>query len=366
MRPKFPQKSKFVTATKCRVSGIVSETRKGLLVSAPVRTANGGEDVAQFWLPKNMVEVTQIRGGNGFYVVAPESFLAGKEEEFANTEQGKAGAKLTWREIDPITGSINVLCIAGLLFFLLAPSSHAQYAVSDGAAQSLLAKQNTDFLDKIAIQFQKLDQQIEKLNTTADKATTLVQVAGNPSSALSMVSGMGGLDTSALTNNSAFKLASSIGKAADSSRSLFENGSGVYKSIPSSLPDGTSILRDLEGYKKYDAYEQESKQFEQSLKDGRDRRTQLLDQLKTLMNKPATTEAEQREKIARTQALTAQLAANDAAIRDANDQRQARDESNTQDEQKQKKAELESEIQDLKRGLKRTAEMVNKNRSASQ
>jgi hypothetical protein len=67
-----------------------------------------------------------------------------------------------------------------------------------------------------------------------------------------------------------------------------------------------------------------------------------------VMTSPASTEAEQSEKIARVNALSAQLHANDEVIRDANEQRQAQQEANSQDSEKQSQAqqdELNTEFQ---------------------
>jgi len=112
----------------------------------------------------------------------------------------------------------------------------------------------------------------------------------------------------------------------------------MFKELPTLTPNGATIVHDLDNYKKFDAFEQDFSNFQSILTQAQSQRQQLLAQLQAVMNTVAGTEAEQNEKIARINGLTAQLHANDEVIRDANDQRQAQNEANTQDTAKQNQA----------------------------
>ncbi len=79
------------------------------------------------------------------------------------------------------------------------------------------------------------------------------------------------------------------------------------------------------------------------------------------MNTPASTVAEQNEKVARVTALSAQLHENDQMIRDANDQRAAQNEANHQDSEKQKQAkqdELNTDFQQAQPTADQNADAV--------
>ncbi len=88
-------------------------------------------------------------------------------------------------------------------------------------------------------------------------------------------------------------------------------------------------------------FEQEFSNFQSILTQAQSQRQQLLSQLQTVTSSSASTDAEQSEKIARINALAAQLHANDEVVRDADEQRQAQSEANTQDNAKQNQAEQE-------------------------
>ena len=216
--------------------------------------------------------------------------------------------------------------------------AHAQYAVNDAATQALISQGNSNFLQQMSTQFDKLNQQITQLQQIQSHAQQLVTIAGNPAAALSFASGAMGLDTSSLLGSSLFRTADSIASTVDGARSLANNAGGVFQAIPSTTANGLTVVRDLASYKKFDAFEQNLGAFQSVLRNGQWQRQQLLSQLQTVMNTPASTQAEQSEKIARVNALSAQLHSNDQTIRDANEQRQAQNEANTQDAAKQKQA----------------------------
>jgi hypothetical protein len=193
----------------------------------------------------------------------------------------------------------------------------------------------------MASDLEKLDTQITHLQNIESQGQQVLTLMGNPSQALSFASGQMGLNPSSLTSNSLFQSIKSIAKAADGARSLVNTGGGIFQAIPTTTPSGLSITRDPDAYKKFDAFEQEFSNFQSILTQAQTQRQNLLTQLQTVTSSPASTDAEQSEKIARINALAAQLHANDEVIRDANDQRQAQNEANAQDSAKQKQAEQE-------------------------
>jgi hypothetical protein len=249
-----------------------------------------------------------------------------------------------------IPTSIQSLFVALLLAFVPAAAAHAQYPVTDAGAQALLTQGNVNFLQQMATELAKLDTQIthlENIETQGQQALTLM---GNPSQALSFASGQMGLNPSGLTSSSLFQSIQSIASAANGTRSLLNTGGGIFQAIPTTTPGGLTISRATDAYKKFDAFEQEFSNFQSILTQAQTQRQSLLTQLQTVMTSPASTEAEQSEKIARINGLAAQLHANDGVIRDANEQRQAQGEANAQDSEKQEQAEqeeLNTEFQQL-------------------
>jgi len=243
---------------------------------------------------------------------------------------------------------LKSILITFLLVTVPALVARAQYPVTDVVAQSLIMQGNSNFLTEMASDLDKLDTQITHLQTIENQGQQLLTLAGNPAQALSFAAGSMGLDTSALTNSGLFQSMQSIANTVDGARSLVNTGNGIFQQIKTLTPNGLQIVRDPNAYKKFDAFEQDLENFKAILTQAQTQRQQLLGQLKTVMNSVTSTEAEQSEKTARISALTAQLHANDEVIRDANDQRQAQNEANTQDSAKQNQAkqdEINTEFQ---------------------
>jgi hypothetical protein len=218
-------------------------------------------------------------------------------------------------------------------------AARAQYPVTDVAAQGLIIQGNANFLEQMATELAKLDTQITSLQNIQTQGQQVLTLMGNPSQALSFASGQMGINPSGLTSSSLFQSMQSIASAASGARSLTNTGGGIFQAIPTTTSSGLSISRNADLYKKYDAFEQELGNFQSIVTQAQSQRQNLLTQLQTVTSAPASTEAEQSEKIARINALSAQLHANDEVIRDANEQRQAQNEANAQDSEKQSQAE---------------------------
>ena len=234
------------------------------------------------------------------------------------------------------------LFLIALLVVSSAGSARAQYPVTDAGAISLLTQGNANFLQQMATELTKLDTQITHLQNIETQGQQTLTIMGNPSQALSFASGSMGLGTSLLTSSSLFKSIQSIVSTADGARSLTNTGGGIFQAIPTTTPDGLQIVHNTDLYKKFDAFEQQFSNFQSILTQAQTQRQTLLSQLQTVTSTPAGTEAEQSEKIARINALSAQLHANDEVIRDANEQRQAQQEANTQDSEKQNQAQQDA------------------------
>ena len=239
------------------------------------------------------------------------------------------------------TSIIKSLFVTLLLTIVSAVAAHAQYPVSDVVSHTLLMQGNANFLEEMASDLEKLDTQITHLQNIESQGQQVLTLMGNPSQALSFASGQMGLNPSTLTSNSLFKSIQSIASAADGARSLSNTSGGIFAAIPTTTPSGLTISRDTDAYKKFDAYEQEFSNFKSILTQAQTQRQQLLTQLQTVTSSTPSTEAEQAEKVARINALAAQLHANDEVIRDADEQRQAQSEANAQDSAKQNQAEQE-------------------------
>jgi hypothetical protein len=241
-----------------------------------------------------------------------------------------------------ITNSMKLLLTTLVLLFVPAVAAHAQYPVSDVISHTLLTESNSNFLTEMASDLDKLDTQITHLQTIENQGQQVLTLMGNPSQALSFAAGSMGLNTTALTNSGLFQSIQAIEKTADGARSLVNTSEGIFQQIQTLTPNGLQIIRDPAAYKKFDAFEQDFGNFQTILTQAQTQRQTLLSQLEAVMNSAAGTQAEQSEKIARVNGLTAQLHANDEVIRDANEQRQAQNEANTQDAAKQKQAEQDA------------------------
>ncbi len=236
------------------------------------------------------------------------------------------------------------------VLLVMAPGlvARAQYPVTDVTSQALISQGNINFLEQMATELAKLDTQIQEFQTIENQGQQVLTLMGNPAQALSFSSGSMGLNTSALTSKSLFQSMASIASAANGTRSLGNTSGGIFQAIPTTTPNGQTITRDPDAYKKFDAFEQEFSNFQTILTQAQTQRQDLLSQLQTVMSSTASTVAEQSEKIARINGLAAQLHANDEVIRDANEQRQAQNEANAQDSVKQNQAaqdELNTEFQ---------------------
>jgi hypothetical protein len=249
-----------------------------------------------------------------------------------------------------IASPMRLLLTTFLLIFAPAIAAYAQYPVTDVISHALMTESNANFLTEMASDLDKLDTQITHLQTIENQGQQVLTLIGNPSQALSFASGAMGLNSTALTNGSLFQSIQSIEKTADGARSLVNTSEGIFKQIQTLTPNGLQIVRDPTAYKKFDAFEQQFGNFQTILAQAQTQRQTLLSQLETVMNSVAGTQSEQSEKISRINGLTAQLYANDEVIRDANEQRQAQNEANTQDAVKQKQAEqdaLNTEFQNV-------------------
>lgn len=238
-----------------------------------------------------------------------------------------------------------------LIALLSTPAVLAQMATHDAGTQATIAQGNADQLTKWTESISKLNTQIEKMNQVVQQGQQILNIAGDPASALGAIGGLGGLNTS-LDTEGLSKLGSELSKTADGLQSLQSTGEGLYKSIPSSLPDGTSITRDVDGYKKFGAVEENFKNFTQTSKDIDSRLKTLRSELKATANKAATTEAMQREKQAKLQAINSEIAALEAQRKAAADQLAAQQIANENDKEKQAKAAGEEGYQDAQRARK--------------
>jgi len=235
---------------------------------------------------------------------------------------------------------ILIKSILVTFLFALIPAlvARAQYPVTDVVSQSLIMQGNSNFLTEMASDLDKLDTQITHLQTLENQGQQVLTLIGNPATALSFAAGQMGLDTSALTNSGLFQSIQGIANTIDGARSLVNTSEGIFKSLPTTTANGLQIVHNLDDFKKFDAFEQEFTNFKSILTQAQTQRQQLLSQLQAVMSSVAGTQAEQSEKIARINALAAQLHANDEVIHDANDQRQAQNEANAQDSAKQNQA----------------------------
>jgi hypothetical protein len=215
-----------------------------------------------------------------------------------------------------------------ILVLLLAGSTPlwAQYPVNDAVGNSLAAKQNADFLEQMATSFQKLDAQIQRLEGTLQNTTRLVQMAGDPQAALGLIGGLGDLGSlvGTIQASSVFRLGSEIAQTVDSAESLLHTGQGLYRSIPTSLPDGTSIMRDLGAFKPFAAHESEQRNFADVLVEAQNERKRLLAELNRTLARVAGTQAEEHAKQTKVMGIVAALEANDSKVRDANQQEKER------------------------------------------
>ena len=244
----------------------------------------------------------------------------------------------------------------------------AQLPTTDAAAQAAIQQSNAqrmvehgEVLGKWADDLKKLDTQIDWANKQFDRLDKLMNVAGDPAGAVEAVGGTGvfGSLGSSIQNSKALQLSSKLAKTASGATSLARKGEGIYEDIKSNSEDGSSILRDPKKYLPFDAFEKEHDNFLGTTEETLSELQSLEKEIDSTVKASTSTEAEQRQKLAKLEALNAKVQAIKSKTEIANMQRQARFEANQVNEKKQGTAAVEEDIQE---GKKRDKEDSNLNK----
>jgi hypothetical protein len=238
-----------------------------------------------------------------------------------------------------------------LLFLFFPVAAVAQYVVTAPTTDAILTQNNFDQLAKWAEQIDRMNQSLNKLDQQLQTLNKVRDVIGDPTQVASLV-GLGGL-TDSLQNSGIGKLGSSIAQTADSVQSLKETGQGLYQAIPSTLSDGTAIVRDLPGYRKFSAVEKSKQNFDAVFDEAVSEIKKLDREIQSTSNqfRSASTQSEVDKLNAKLAALHAAKDSWEGRNRDAFEQLNAQKILNDNDREKQDQASAEEAEADAVSGL---------------
>lgn len=232
-------------------------------------------------------------------------------------------------------------CLLPVLFLASSAVTWAQYATEATASliNGNLIQGNANQLSKMIESIDKLKEANSLLTGANEVRNQMKDIMGLPQQALSKIGTLQNLNLGSIQG--AEQSLKQLAQSASGQNALSSTGDGLYKSIASSV-NGVSVTRDLEGYKKFDAFD---KTFEAYAKASDDIATKLSDlnqQLTQTQNQPAQTEAEQREKQAKIASLQGQIQTLQAKQQQMAADVAARKAANDQDKEKQDKAAKEN------------------------
>jgi hypothetical protein len=226
-----------------------------------------------------------------------------------------------------------------LLFaILLLPAGARGEVVVAPATDALLQFNHTEELAKWADQIDRMNQSLQKLDQQLQTLNRVKEVIGDPTQIAGLV-GLGEL-TDSLQNSGIGKLSASIAQTADSLQTLKETGQGLYQTIPATLTDGTSILRDLPGYRKFSAIEKSKQNFDSVFDEAVSEIKKLDSDIQSTASqlRNASTQAEVDKLNAKLNALHSAKDSWEGRKRDATNQLWAQKIANDNDREKQEKA----------------------------
>ena len=144
-----------------------------------------------------------------------------------------------------------ILPTAAAALLASAPLSRAQYVVYDPKSDIARTLDHVEDLAKYVDMVNNQVQQIEKATQTLNQITTYVKIVGDPSQIVN-VTGVSSA-VSELKSTGVGQTVDAMGRLASGTSALQDNGHGLYLSISTTTPAGTTIAHNDDLYRRYDA-----------------------------------------------------------------------------------------------------------------
>lgn len=258
------------------------------------------------------------------------------------------------------------IILAFLALLATAPFVSAQYVVTNPISDVLAEEMH---FEDIAKWVQSINNQVEQIQTLTQQLQQIqayVKAFGDPEQLLSIV----GADQliSSLQQSGVGQTIGELHQLADGVQSLAYDANGLYQSLGTTftLPDGVTVPRVEELYRKFGAIQQSSRNFQTVTDDVLARREGLRQQIAatTQQLQSATTDAETQKLTGVLVGYTAELEAVDREIDHAAAQVATQDVENRNDKERQEEARREERRAQLEEGFLRSSQAFQLDTSA--
>jgi hypothetical protein len=250
----------------------------------------------------------------------------------------------------------RILILTALL--TIAPLVRAQVVVTNPISDVLAETMHLEDIAKWVESINNQVQQIQTLTQQLQQIQAYVKAFGDPEQLLSIV----GADQliSSLQQSGVGQTIGELHQLADGVQSLAYDANGLYQSLGTTftLPDGITVPRAEELYRKFGAIQQSSRNFQAVTDDVLARREALRQQIATTTQQlqSATTDAETQKLTGVLVGYTAELDAVDREIDHAAAQVATQDVENRNDKERQEEARREERRAQLEQGFLRSSQ----------
>lgn len=256
--------------------------------------------------------------------------------------------------------------LAFIALLATAPLVPAQVVVTNPISDVLAETMHLEDIAKWVESINNQVQQIQTLTAQLQQVQAYVKAFGDPEQLLSIVGAdqlIGSLQQSGIG-----RTIGELQQLADGVQSLAYDANGLYQSLGTTftMPDGVTIPRAEELYRKFGAIQQSSQNFQAVTDDVLARRESLRQQIATTTQQlqSATTDAETQKLTGVLVGYTAELEAVDREVDQAAAQVATQDIENRNDKERQEEARREERRAQLEAGFRRSGEAFQLDTSA--
>ncbi len=258
----------------------------------------------------------------------------------------------------------TILALIALL--ATAPLLSAQYVVTNPISDVLAEEMHFEDIAKWVQSINNQVQQIQTLTQQLQQIQAYVKAFGDPEQLLSIV-GADQLITS-LQQSGVGQTIGELQQLSNGVQSLAYDANGLYQSLGSTftMPNGVTLPRAEDLYRKFGAIQQSSQNFQTVTNDVLTRREGLRQQIATTTQQlqSATTDAETQKLTGVLVGYTAELEAVDREIDQAAAQVATQDIENRNDKERQDEARREERRAQMEEGFRRSSEAFQLDTSA--
>jgi hypothetical protein len=253
----------------------------------------------------------------------------------------------------------HILSIPILFALLVAPFARAQVVVTNPISDILSQTMHVEDIAKTVEMINNQVRQIQTLTQQLQQIQAYVKAFGDPSSLTSIVGAdslVGSLKTSGVGQT-----IGQLQQSANGATALQYDANGLYQGLGQtfSTPNGATVQRDEELYRKFGAIQQGSRNFQSVTDDVLARRAALRKQIAdtTQQLQAATTDAETQKLTGVLVGYNAELGAVDREIEQAAAQVATQDAENRADRERQEQARREERRAQMEEGIRRYGEV---------